>query len=640
MMISLDAYVRRGKHTLRRLAVDPKTHLAGRIAAYFIAGFCLSAASLGNYAQPFAVGLICACTGWTAVVTAAGSAWGYVLFWGAAGYQSLLWVAAALAAALLLNNRGIVDRAPLLLPSVAALILSASGVAFQSWMQEAVPVSIYILRVLLSAGTTMLFVRVLQGRDPILDWLTCGIAVLSLAQIRVLPFLGLGYLAAGCVSVAGAFPAVALTGLALDLAKVTPVPMTAVLCGSFLVRFLPRRSQPLSACAPAVTYLLIMALCAKWDVLPLPGLLLGGVIGIFLPGPAKVAHRRGETGAAQVRLELAAGVLSQTEQVLLEAPVIPVDETALVNRAAERACSGCVYRRACKDANRIAQLSGVLLQKPLLTAEELPIICRKSGRFLAELHRSQEQLRSIRADRERQREYRAAVIQQFRFLALFLQDLSDQLSHRGESPEPLYTPWVKVFGNRRLGENGDRCLHFLGTQSRYYVILVDGMGTGIGAAREGKEAGLMLKRLLSAGYPAEHALGSLNSLCALRDRAGIVTVDLAELQLDTGKVALYKWGAAPSYVLSDAGAEKFGTAGPPPGLSVTEDRETVDRLSLRKGELLVLVSDGVGEEEALHCCLTLAGQPPGDVAAALLACGQLGGEDDATVVVIQLNPTA
>lgn len=643
MMISLDAYVRRGKHTLRRLAVDPKAHLAGRIAAHFAAGFCLGAASLGNYAQPFAMGLVCACTGWSAAVTAAGSALGYLVFWASAGYQSLLWVAAALATALLLNNRGIVDRAPLLLPSVAALIVSASGVAFQTWIQETVPVPVYLLRVLLSAGATMLFIKVLQGRDPVLDWLTCGVGVLALAQIFPMPYLGLGYLAAGCVAVAGAFPAVALTGLALDLAKVTPVPMTAVLCGSFLVRFLPRGNRSFSACAPGAAYILIMVLCAKWDMMPLPGLLLGGVVGSFLPGPAKVAHRRGETGAVQVRLELAAGVLAQTEQVLLEAPVVPVDETALVNRAAERACSGCVYRKACKDSDRIAQLPGLLLHKPLLTAEELPIICRKSGRFLAELHRSQEQLRSIRADRERQREYRAAVTQQFRFLSLFLQELSDQLSHRGESREAAYTPWVKVYGNRRLGENGDRCLHFPGTQCRYYVLLIDGMGTGLGAAREGKEAGVMLRRLLSAGYPAEHALGSLNSLCALRDRAGIVTVDLAELQLDTGRAVVYKWGAAPSYTVSQTGAEKIGTAGPPPGLSVTDYRETTHGLSLRRGELLVLISDGVGEEEALHCCLTLAGQPPGDLAAALLACGQLGGEDDATVAVIRLepgNPTA
>ena len=301
-------------------------------------------------------------------------------------------------------------------------------------------------------------------------------------------------------------------------------------------------------------------------------------------------------------------------------------------------CSNCSYRKACKDARKIANLPGFLLHKPLLSTEELPINCRKSGRFLAELHRAQEQLRSIRADRERQKEYRAAVTQQFRFLSEFLRDLSDQLARRCDVSAPFFTPNVQVYGNRRQSENGDRCVYFAGTQNLYYVLLCDGMGTGLGAVQEGKTATGMLKRLLTAGYPAQYALQSLNSICALRERAGAVTVDLLEVDLNTGKGILYKWGAAPSYLISELGAEKIGTAGPPPGLCVTDYRETADRLSLRRSETLILISDGVGEEEALHCCLKMAGLSPGELATALLSCGQLSGQDDATVVVVTLRP--
>lgn len=102
-------------------------------------------------------------------------------------------------------------------------------------------------------------------------------------------------------------------------------------------------------------------------------------------------------------------------------------------------------------------------------------------------------------------------------------------------------------------------------------------------------------------------------------------------------MVLYKWGAAPSYVVSRLGAEKIGTAGPPPGLSVTDCQEMTERLSLRRGEMLVMVSDGVGEEEALRCCLDNSDRSPGELATQLLTRGQLGGEDDATVVIIRLN---
>ena len=622
---------------MRAVALNPKVHVYLRALVYFLCGFGLSAASLKNNPLPLAMALLCACTGWSAVLTAGGGALGYLVFWGSAGYQGILWVFCGLVLTLLIGDRRIARQTPLLLPALAGLIVSASGVLFQTWLADTTPVEIYLLRVCLSGACVLLFSKVLQGRNPITDWLVCSLAVLSLGQITPLPYLNLGYVAAGALAVVGAFPAVALAGVSLDLAAITPVSMTAVLCGSFLVRFIPKQAKALSSAAPCLVFLLVMSLTQQLDFYPLPGLLIGGILGIFLPFPTNVPSRRGETGVAQVRLEMVSGVLAQTEHLLLEAPEIPIDEDALVARAAEAACSSCPFRKACKDSRKILQLPSAILHKPLLTSEELPIICRKSGRFLAQLHREQEHLRSIRADRERQREYRTAVIQQFRFLSEYLQDLSDQLAQKAHSITALYEPQVQIFGNRPAADNGDRCFLFAGTQCRYYVLLCDGMGTGIGAVQEGRTAGNFLQRLLSAGYPAEHALESLNSLCALRGRAGAVTIELLELQLDSGKAFLYKWGAAPSYLVSKLGTEKIGTAGPPPGLSVSDHQQTVYRLSLRRGEMLVLVSDGVGEEGALHCCSEMADQSPGELAASLLASCQLGGEDDATVVLVTLE---
>ena len=333
-------------------------------------------------------------------------------------------------------------------------------------------------------------------------------------------------------------------------------------------------------------------------------------------------------------------MLAHTEQLLLETPSVPVDEDALTAKATDLACTGCPCRNSCKDIRRVSQLPGAILHKPLINAEELPILCRKSGRLLAQLHRAQEQLRTIHADRQRQQEYRSAVVQQYRFLSEYLQELSDDLSRRGNDVPLCYTPRVHTYANRPKADNGDRCVTFSGTRGRYYVLLCDGMGTGIGAVQEGKAAARMLQSLLSAGYPAKYALGSLNSLCALRSRAGIVTVELLEIFLDTGRALLYKWGAAPSYLVSAYGAEKLGTAGPPPGLSVTEFRETVHPLSLRRGEQLLLVSDGIPQEAALQTCLDMAGSSPGDLARGILDRGQPGGEDDATVVTVFLDRKA
>ena len=637
MMTPVSSYVRHGRQLLRRWAVDPRVHTLVRAVAYFTAGFCLSAASLGNLAQPIAMGFVCACTGGGAGLAALGSGLGYLYFWGSAGYQGVAWATAALAASLMVSDSRMARETPLLQPVLGGLLVAASGVVFQTLRMDDAPILLYILRVALGAASVALFVPVLRGRNPILDWIAWGMATLALAQLMPIPYLGLGYVVAGALAAAGAFPGAALAGLALDLSGITRVPMTAAICLGYLVRFLPRCPAWIAKGAPAVVYLAVMGLCGRWDLYPLPGLLLGGILGNVLLHPGEATHRRGETGVAQVRLELAAGVLSQTEQLLTEMPETPVDEGALVARAAEQACGSCPCRKGCRDAKRISQLPGLLLHKPLLTQEELPILCRKSGRFLAELHRSQEQLRSIRADRERQREYRAAVIQQYQFLSFYLQELSDKLSRRSEAYGNNYTPEVQVFGNRPEVSNGDRCLRFAGVGGNYFVLLCDGMGTGLGAVQEGKTAAELLRRMLTAGFPAEHALRSLNSLCALRDRAGAVTVDLAQIRLDTGKVTLYKWGAAPSYLVSRTGAEKIGSATPPPGLSITDTQETTEQFSMRRGETLVMVSDGVGEDSALRCCRENSERGASELARSLLSWGQAGGEDDATVVTVKLK---
>ena len=117
MMVSLGIYVRRWQRTLRRWLADPRFHLLAQTAVYLAAGFFLSAASLGNFPQPFTLGLLLSLTGWPAILTTAGGMAGYLVFWGSAGTQGVLLLALGLAAAMLLGGRQWTVNMPLLLPS-------------------------------------------------------------------------------------------------------------------------------------------------------------------------------------------------------------------------------------------------------------------------------------------------------------------------------------------------------------------------------------------------------------------------------------------------------------------------------------------------------------------------------------------
>ena len=502
--------------------------------------------------------------------------------------------------ALLLGKRQESKDQPLMIPAIASFLTAVAGLTFRLVLKDDTPVVMYFLRTALTFLSAVLFTQASKGRDAVTDWLVGGAAVLALAQVSVGKYFGLGYIAAGVMAVWSAFPAAALAGLGLDLAQITKLPMTAVMCMAYFLRMIPFDKKWQHYAAPGAACLAAMAVCGIWDTTPLPGLILGGAAAALLPPRPQIVHRRGETGVAQVRLELGAELMTAVQQMVMEIQPTPIDEEAILDKARERACSACSYRKNCLEQ---AKLTPLHLQNPM------DVDCRKQGRLVPELRRGQEQLRYLKADRERRREYRAALAQQYRFLGDYLRGLADRLPRRGESAAIEWRVEVSARSRGKEKANGDKCMAFSGPECKYFVLLCDGMGTGLGAAQEGNSAANLLRQMLIAGFPAEHSLRSLNSILALRGSAGAVTVDLAEVHLDTGLAHVYKWGAAPSWLLHRSGAEKIGTATPPPGIS-GEIRETVEKLSLRRGEALILLSDGVD------------------------------GEDDATAAVIRLRPTS
>ena len=638
MMITISSYYRRLQRIIRRLLTDQRLRLPVRICAHILMGFALSAASLGNQPQPLVLALLCAgSAGWMPALIALGAAAGYWIFWAQAGLQGIVWAAIGLPLCILAGKMRLSRQSSLLMPVLAAFAIALTGLVFQAWWRDDTTIWMYLLRIGMAFGATWIFSEALQQKDPMAQWGTVALGVLGLAQIAPMPFLGLGYLAAGAAAVLLPFPAVAMTGLALDLAQVTPVPMTAVMCVAFLVRLFPRLPKWSAAILPGVVYLPVMTLCGKWDLMPLLPLLLGGIGAVLLPLPKTLPPRRGATGIAQVRLEMASGVMAQWEQLLLEVKDPPIDEQTILEKGVERACGSCPCRKGCKEIEQAKAMSPQLLHRPLFTLDDLHVSCKKRGRLMVELRRCQDQYRVLKADRDRRREYHGAVIQQYRFMTEYLQDLADELPKKAEKLQQRFQPEIAVCSAGKEQKNGDRCSWFAGPELKYYLLLCDGMGTGAGAAEEAGICVDMLRRLLMAGYPAPYALRSFNSLCVLRGTPGAVSIDLAEISLDSGKTVIYKWGAAPSWLLLSTGAERIGTASTPPGLAVTETQESVERLSLRRGESLVLLSDGVAGEDAMARLQHMDRMSPGEMAAAILEVGREGLADDATAAVVRLK---
>ena len=330
-------------------------------------------------------------------------------------------------------------------------------------------------------------------------------------------------------------------------------------------------------------------------------------------------------GNLLVRLELGARAFSRCRLLLLEQEAPPIDRDALVERAKQDSCAGCVLRFSCREQQ---QLCGAVLEDPG------GFLCPNRELLQAALQRSREQLRLLEAQRRRHGELCRALVEQYAFVCRFLRSFSASQP----AAQSRFRVEVSARSSSRGPANGDRCLAFPGDGCRFYLLLCDGMGTGREAAREGNTSAKLIQELLTAGYPPSDVFRCVNSLLLLRGQAGAVTLDLAEVRLDTGIACLYKWGSAPSWVLRRGGAKKIGTATPPPGISLEENRETVAGLSLRRGETLILLSDGVEGEEFLRRLNVTPDAPPGELAEQILEEGCREGEDDATAAVLRLYP--
>ena len=621
MMTSLETYWHRGQGRIQRWASHRRIQMTLGLMLSFLRGFLLSAGALAHHPMPLGLGLLLQTKGLPALAMTLGSSLGFWVFWGRTGLQGMVWSGLGLVFGWLLGRK---PHTLSLLGSAGAFIAAGTGLLFHLLLQDATTIPIYLLRIGVGIGSAVLWSLEQERHLPTARWLASGVTVLALAQVY-----GLGFFLAGAIAAKPIFPGVVLAGLGLDLAQVTPIPMTVVLSLCWATRLIPRMPRWLGSALPGAVYL---TLTRDWK--PALGLVLGGVLGGVTTKKPQVLPRPDEAAQLRSRLEQMSGALDLMRQQLLGVPVLPIDESMLTARVRERACGGCPCRKTCLQ--RLDPVPEELLHRPLFQNITLPIPCKKPSRMILELRRAQEQLRTIRAERDRMAEYRWAVQQQYQCLSHLLH----QATAESPSEHPRrFRPEIAVRSAGREHTSGDCCVWFAGTGNLYYILLCDGMGTGLGAAQEGSAAVELLRELLQAGCSPGDALKSINSLLALCGKAGAVTIDLAQLELDTGRAAVYKWGAAPSWIIREGRAEKIGTAGPPPGLSIQDGRETVTRLSLRRGDLLLLVSDGIDGSVVSQLAQSL-GDAPGELAARVLAegCHDIG--DDATVAVIRLSPVS
>lgn len=124
------------------------------------------------------------------------------------------------------------------------------------------------------------------------------------------------------------------------------------------------------------------------------------------------------------------------------------------------------------------------------------------------------------------------------------------------------------------------------------ALLSDGMGSGGRAAVDGAMTVGLTARLWQGGFLPDDILPMVNAALLVKcEEESLATLDAAEVDLNTGRLTLYKAGAAPSLLLSGGRVSRLEQSSLPVGI-LSDVRFSHGRDRLCPGDVLLLISDG------------------------------------------------
>jgi stage II sporulation protein E len=144
--------------------------------------------------------------------------------------------------------------------------------------------------------------------------------------------------------------------------------------------------------------------------------------------------------------------------------------------------------------------------------------------------------------------------------------------------------------NRLCGDSYD---FIENKDGKAHLILSDGMGSGGNAAVDSSMAAELVRQLLAAGASHATALKLCNSALMVKAAdESLATLDIATLDLFSGRADFYKAGAAPTFVIKGGKTGSIEAGSMPAGILRGVSFEHA-QFALDSGDTVVMVSDGV-----------------------------------------------
>ena len=365
--------------------------------------------------------------------------------------------------------------------------------------------------------------------------------------------------------------------------------------------------------------------------------------------------QRLESDGIRRRLRLSAQALrSLCESFSVPAPKKEENPAVIFDRAAEVVCRGCALRDVCWNKEYVSTFNAFNDATPALLdrgraepgdfAVHFSSRCIHFPQLLSAINTEVTALllrRQYRRQLERERQRARGQYAQ-------LGELVAQAMAAPEAPPATGREMLHDVALASAPKEGQRVsgdsLTWFRTAGKLYLLLSDGMGSGREAQRESQMTLRLLEQLLTAGIDPDPALRTLNAALNLRsdDQGSFTTIDLLAVDLTGGQGALYKYGAAPTYLKRQGSVRRLTGSALPAGLQDVSDAPTPSRFPLEENTFVLMISDGVadaGDDQWLQDLLAgWQGEDPNMLASLVLreAGTRRHGEDDCSVICLYL----
>ncbi len=181
------------------------------------------------------------------------------------------------------------------------------------------------------------------------------------------------------------------------------------------------------------------------------------------------------------------------------------------------------------------------------------------------------------------------------------------------SPEPEYDMAFGEAKEIKFGEkkSGDSRLVSRPGVNTFVMAIADGMGSGECAERVSSSAVNLVESFYKAGFSHSTIINLVNKMMSYAEGERYNTLDMCICDVSGGKCDFIKMGACPSFLKRGEKVDVVESSALPMGI-LQEVNPTIVEKEIKKGDMLILVSDGITDaigDEYLYSYLSTVSTP-------------------------------